>query len=87
MLNAAAEPVVITFTRPDWMNSGLCAEPSYDTATFFPNRGQRPDAALEVCRRCKVTDECLEYALADRTLDGIWGATTPDDRRRMRGAK
>ena len=69
------------------MSDALCAEPTYDTSTFFPGRGGSTAAAIAVCQRCNVQATCLAYALTDPTLDGIWGATTPDDRRRMRGAK
>ncbi len=78
---------IVTFSRPDFMADARCAEAEYPVDLFFPNRGQSPAPAIAICRECLVVDECREYALADRTLDGVWGATTPDDRRRMRGAK
>ena len=79
------EVEVLTFSRPTWMRDSACAE--HPTSLWFPERGQSPAAALAICRECLVVEACLAYALADRTLDGVWGATTPDDRRRMRGAK
>ncbi len=55
------------------------------------NRQRTQDAAdqtktaKELCRMCPVTSECLDYALRTnfpKTLDyGIWGGTTPRQRR------
>lgn len=33
------------------------------------------------CDGCSVKQECLEYAIALRINDGIWGGTTNDERR------
>lgn len=38
-----------------------------------------------VCRRCLVRQECLNYALADSDLTGVWGTTTTRERREYRG--
>jgi WhiB family redox-sensing transcriptional regulator len=39
--------------------------------------------ALAVCNSCEYTVECLKYALENR-LQGIWGATTDEDRKRIK---
>jgi WhiB family redox-sensing transcriptional regulator len=36
-----------------------------------------------ICGACPAHEACLEYALADLSLVGIWAATTLDERRRM----
>lgn len=33
---------------------------------------------------CKVSDQCLEYALTNNIRDGIWGGKTRDERKAIR---
>lgn len=40
--------------------------------------------AKAVCRECPIAETCLKWALGKPELDGIWGATTPMERRRLR---
>jgi WhiB family redox-sensing transcriptional regulator len=55
---------------------------------FFPVSEVGPGArqvaqAKAVCARCPVRDECLAFAL-DHGLDhGVFGGTTPDERRQL----
>jgi WhiB family transcriptional regulator, redox-sensing transcriptional regulator len=46
-------------------------------------RAAREEHAKNVCRSCAVHDECLRYAMASVEPWGIWGATTPAERRRI----
>ena len=43
------------------------------------------EAAIAMCRKCPVLKQCLEYALQhpESTEYGIWGGTTPPQRRRI----
>ena len=43
------------------------------------------EAAIAMCRSCPVLKQCLEYALRhpESTEYGMWGGTTPFQRRRM----
>lgn len=66
----------------NWMDDALCRE--VGSEVFFPDGESQPRAALEVCRRCDVEIECLEYALSISPVAGIWGGTTEADRRRIR---
>ena len=36
---------------------------------------------------CPVSQECLDYALADEALVGYWGGTSGADRREMRASR
>lgn len=68
--------------------SQLCAE--VDPELFFPEEYDDRRAVLtakSVCNECPLTSACLTYALANPDLDGIWGATTPRERRNMRRRK
>lgn len=71
--------------RPAWMRDAACAE--HPPAWWFPTRGANTTAARSVCRRCLVRDECLEYALADPELAGVWGGLTERDRQRLRAVR
>lgn len=43
--------------------------------------------ARAVCRNCPVAGECLDWAMGQGDLDGIWGGTTLQDRRDIRRAQ
>ena len=49
-------------------------------------RGPKSDygAIRELCETCPVRRQCLEYALADESLTGLWGGTTDMERRVIR---
>ena len=69
--------------RPEpWMQDSLCAQ--VDPELFFPEKGGSGYAARDICARCDVRAQCLEYALRTDQRDGIWGGTTEPERRRMR---
>ncbi len=69
--------------RPQWHRWAAC-------------RGQGPDQfisgsvgasyaqAKEQCASCEVRAECLDAALADESLAGVWGGTTTKERVRLR---
>jgi WhiB family redox-sensing transcriptional regulator len=40
--------------------------------------------AKAVCANCPVSRPCLEMALADPHIEGVWGGTSDKDRRRIR---
>lgn len=66
---------------PDLRVYGACV--GADPALFFPGTEQDAQRACEICERCPVRAACLEQALARQERYGIWGGTTPDERRRM----
>lgn len=47
-------------------------------------RGPGVQRAVAGCRRCPVSQACLEYALAADERFGVWGGTLPEQRRQMR---
>ena len=84
-----------TFRRPspwddaNWRDAAACRHADPDL--FFPvgTTGDAVDdteAAIALCRRCPVRKECLEFAMVTNQRDGVWGATSEEDRRRMRSA-
>jgi WhiB family redox-sensing transcriptional regulator len=71
---------------PGWMSRGACQD--QDPELFFPVADTGPalqqiSAAKAVCGRCGVRAMCLSYALRSAQY-GIWGGTTPEERRAMR---
>lgn len=65
-----------------WMAHAACA--GADPELFFPARGANGSEAKAICDDCPVRLSCLAYAVANRELDGIWGATSARQRRSMR---
>jgi len=64
-----------------WRSRGVCRR--HDPETFFPAPSEPPDAALALCRSCEVQGACLAWALDAGDTHGVWGATTPRERRAM----
>jgi WhiB family transcriptional regulator, redox-sensing transcriptional regulator len=52
-------------------------------AIFFPSRGDSIDEARAICGRCPVTEECLDFALANNCI-GVWAGTSDRQRRRLK---
>ena len=64
-----------------WRARGLCQ--SVDPELFFPAPSEPADAAVALCRTCDVQGACLAWALEVGDCHGVWGATTPRERRAM----
>jgi WhiB family transcriptional regulator, redox-sensing transcriptional regulator len=67
---------------PDFRHRTIRCDPI--TAEYFwPDvRGHTAaQGALDMCRRCDQRDPCLEWALEHDEDAGIWGGTTPDERK------
>ena len=58
----------------DWVLSANCA--STDPDAFFPEHDSNNTLAIKTCGNCLVKSECLEFAIKDSQLIGIWGGTT-----------
>ena len=67
-----------------WRSRGECLR--HDPEIFFPNAAEDPADALKICGTCTVVGACLAAALDSGECDGVWGATTPEERRAMRAA-
>jgi WhiB family redox-sensing transcriptional regulator len=82
--------------RRDWNDPDLppvafldgiaCA--NVDPEIFFPPAGgnqhqPRSGPAKRVCARCPHVEACLKWALDTRQGWGVWGGTTPHERRKI----
>jgi hypothetical protein len=60
---------------PRWFTDAACL--GMPSEVFFPAKGQQATPALEVCDGCPVTEPCLDYAIRERLVLGVFGGTTP----------
>ena len=67
---------------PAWMVHGLCR--LVPSVNFFPTGNEPTAPAIAICNECNVKTQCLEYALTERIEHGVWGATIPATRKRLR---
>jgi WhiB family redox-sensing transcriptional regulator len=67
---------------PAWMSQALCTE--VDPEAFFPEHGERNKDAKRVCAKCDVRAECLDYALDNNELYGVWGGLSGYERTNLR---
>ena len=65
-----------------WRDDAACR--GLDTDVFFPVTDEEAEEAKAICETCPVREECLEFALATRQEDGVWGGLTETERRRLR---
>jgi WhiB family transcriptional regulator, redox-sensing transcriptional regulator len=70
--------------RPEWHQDAACRD--MVPARFVRSPGTDYGGLRALCERCPVRQECLETALADDSLVGLWGGTNDRERREMRRA-
>jgi WhiB family redox-sensing transcriptional regulator len=82
MLGHEVPEVAELLGRPSWEARAACR--GMPVETFVIKRGEPTAAAKAVCARCPVVGECLDYALADSSLSGVWGGTSTHERTALR---
>jgi len=65
-----------------WRELAACR--GADLNLFFPERGESAGAARQVCAACPVRQACLDYAISNRIVHGVWGGLTERERRALR---
>jgi hypothetical protein len=67
----------------DWRKQAACK--NLPTEWWFPDVGGEGAMAkaVEICKTCPVKEPCLDWAIAHED-NGIWGATTPLQRKKLR---
>lgn len=73
----------IEFVDQPWAEQALCAQT--DPELFFPEKGGSVREAKEICARCFVAAECLDYALTTGERFGVWGGFSERERRKLQG--
>lgn len=76
----------------DWSDQAACRRDGTDRhwptgAESSPGYRQHAADAMRVCAWCPVRAECLAHALENGEDDGIWGGTTPRQRRQIRKSR
>ena len=69
---------------PQPHEGGACAGQPELVPVFFGETQALQEQAKGICFGCPVQFECLEGALQRREPYGVWGGTSPADRRRLR---
>lgn len=64
-----------------WRTQARCR--GIDPEVFYPVAEDEADEAKAICADCSIRVACLEYALASRERDGVWGGATEKERRRI----
>ena len=79
----------MSITAIEWTTDAACRG-AYRDAFFPPNATERKDDRLEresvdkrICAGCAVREDCLEMALRNHEIHGIWGGLNEDERRSL----
>lgn len=67
---------------PDFLDGREVCRPEIAEGFYDLEEGAR-GAAARICGRCPLRDPCLMWALRTRQAFGVWGATTPAQRRKL----
>lgn len=82
----------------EWRKDALCATEA-NTEDFFPlsksaeegwtkqdyqEAKEKEAQAKEICGRCAVIEQCLDYALKHNIPHGIWGGLNEDERIKLK---
>ena len=67
--------------KASWRQRAACR--GVDPDIFYPVSDDDLEEAKAVCASCSVRQACLEYSLAAREREGVWGGLTERERRRI----
>jgi WhiB family redox-sensing transcriptional regulator len=79
-----------TDERPHtWYDDAACRGRDPGDFVIEPTGNQKETmelhaAAMRTCAHCPVTAECLQFALLHDERVGVWGGTTPRQRRELK---
>jgi WhiB family transcriptional regulator, redox-sensing transcriptional regulator len=86
---AHADTLFVLLTQlvvDDFAGHPACAE--VDSELFFPEVGDTSTVvkAKAICAGCEIREACADRAVRGGEPFGVWGGTTPTERREMRRA-
>lgn len=77
----------ITAPAAEFWDAALCARVE-NADLFHPAQGRNGDSTAKwICRRCRVRQRCLDWALTlpdDHDRYGVYGGLSPAERRAVR---
>lgn len=77
----------------NWVEQSKCAKQGKPTSFFYPpgKFGKMFDKFMaeirEYCESCPVKKECLDFAMASKREQGVWGGFSESERRAMLNKK
>lgn len=86
-MSILASSLALAAAEETWRDHALCR--NTDPELFFPvgttgHALTSIEHAKRVCDECKVTSECLDFALETNQDSGIWGGLSEEERRAIR---
>lgn len=83
------------FRQPDWQQNAQCIGTDnsvffgHAKGTYYKDETKVKETELDriaksICKVCIVQAECLDFAITTGQTEGIWGGSTPKERRRIR---
>ena len=86
-MSILASSLALAAAEETWRDHALCRDT--DPELFFPvgttgHALTSIEQAKRVCGECRVTAECLDFALETNQDSGIWGGLSEDERRAIR---
>lgn len=67
-----------------WQDKGACLGLAGAGKLFFSENNGDINRAKEICNTaCPVQEDCLEWALAERIVDGVLGGTSARERKKI----
>lgn len=76
-------PFEFLINREPWTDGALCTQGDSGDL-FFPEKGDSAKPAKQVCSKCEVRAECLNYAMKHAAPYGVWGGLSARDRIKLR---
>ena len=71
-------------TVPSWHDRAACAAYEEFKHWWFPAEDTTyGDEPRQICSHCPVRSQCLEYAITLPERYGMWGGTTPAERKAL----
>ena len=70
--------------KRNWRDRAACRALPPEMFFLDPADTEGIENVKQICAECPVASECLSYAVSTNQTEGVWGATTPGERRRLR---
>jgi WhiB family redox-sensing transcriptional regulator len=64
-----------------WREKALCKK--YRDIDFYSEEISIVKKSVSICHRCQVAPECLQYAISNREVFGVWGGVSQRNRRAL----
>lgn len=82
-----APPLTPAEMNAPWRRRAACRDE--DLNLFFAERGDNESGqrAKEICAGCPVRQACLNFAITNNELAGIWGGFSRKARKRIRKSR